>query len=140
MRSAVQFTVDAPNDIVRAFIALCLGFTIISVAVFAHVVSPIFAVGLTFVLVAMLTRWLPEAGLVAVFVAMIFQNVFVAIASPNISTTASFNIIRGYNFIILCSVWSVLIYLYLRYLPQPSCCFKPALSFLVSSNLASRPL
>ena len=110
-----QNTVDASVDLVRAFITLMCGTIIIAGAVFGHVINPLFAIGMTIILIAAVTRWMPETALIAVFIAMIFQNSFVALASPSIDTATSFNIVRGYNFIILCGAWSTSVLMYLLY-------------------------
>ncbi|MEP1441860.1 MAG: hypothetical protein ABJK39_02495 [Hyphomicrobiales bacterium] len=112
-RSNTHGAFDVSGDLVRAFIAMICGFAIISTAVSAHIISPIFAVGMIIILVAAMTRWMPETALIAVLIAMIFQNTFVALASPSIETTTSFNIIRGYNFVILCGAWGISVLMYL---------------------------
>ena len=110
-----QSAADASADLVRAFITLLFGTIIIAGAVFAHVINPLFAIGMTVILIAAVTRWMPETALIAVFIAIIFQNTFVALASPSIDTASSFNIVRGYNFIILCGAWSTSVLMYLLY-------------------------
>jgi len=106
---------DASVDLMRAFITLTCSTLIIVGAVFAHVINPLFAIGMTVILIAAVTRWMPETALIAVFVAIIFQNTFVAVASPSIDSASSFNIVRGYNFIILCGAWSTSVLMYLMY-------------------------
>ena len=110
-----QSAADASADLVRAFITLLFGTIIIAGAVFGHVINPLFAIGMTVILIAAVTRWMPETALIAVFIAIIFQNTFVALASPSIDTASSFNIVRGYNFIILCGAWSTSVLMYLLY-------------------------
>ena len=110
-----QNAADASVDLVRAFITLMCGTIIIAGAVFGHVINPLFAIGMTIILIAAVTRWMPETALIAVFIAMIFQNSFVALASPSIDSASSFNIVRGYNFIILCGAWSTAVLMYLLY-------------------------
>ena len=114
-QSSPQNAFDASADLVRAFITLLCGIIIIAGAVFGHVINPLFAIGMTVILIAAVTRWMPETALIAVLFATIFQNTFVALASPSIDTASSFNIVRGYNFIILCGAWSTSVLMYLLY-------------------------
>lgn len=41
--------------------------------------------------------------------AFLFQNMFVAMLSPTITSPEDFNLVRGHNFILLVSVWSVVL-------------------------------
>lgn len=114
-RTSTQSALDVSGDLVRTFIAMLCGLLVVFAAVFGHIISPVFAVGMTMVLVAAMTRWMPETALIAVLIAMIFQNTFVALVSSSIDTTTSFNVIRGYNFVILCGVWGISTLMYLYY-------------------------
>ena len=111
--TSVQNTFDSFGDLVRAFLGLMCGTVVIAAAVSGHVINPIFAIGMTIILIAAMARWMPETALIAVLVAMMFQNTFVSLASPFIETTTSFNIVRGYNFVILCGTWGISVLMYL---------------------------
>ncbi|MEP3232313.1 MAG: hypothetical protein ABJO30_05760 [Hyphomicrobiales bacterium] len=111
--ASAQNPLDSSGDLVRAFLGLLCGTIVIATAVSGHIVSPIFAIGMTIILIAAMARWMPETALIAVLIAMIFQNTFVALVSPSIDTTTSFNIVRGYNFLILCGTWGISVLMYL---------------------------
>lgn len=101
------------NEVIRAAIALIIAFAVISVSVSTHLLNPLLAIATAFCLSIALTNWLPGIGLITVFVAAIFQNTFVALVSPEITSQTSFSIIRGYNFIILSAAWAVAVGTYL---------------------------
>jgi len=107
--TSVPNPLDSSGDLVRAFLGLICGTIVIAAAISAHIVNPILAIGMTIILIAAMARWMPETALIAVLVSMIFQNTFVSLASPHIDTTTSFNIIRGYNFVILCGTWGIFV-------------------------------
>ncbi len=42
-------------------------------------------------------------------VAFLFQNMFVAFVSPSITAVQDFNLIRGHNFILLITIWAMVL-------------------------------
>ncbi len=86
--------------------AVISGFFLIGLPVAVHIFSPVIAVPMVMVLSVFLANYAPRLALVSVMIALLFQNFFVSLVSSNLSGPDEFKIIRGYNFVILVSIWS----------------------------------
>ena len=75
--------------------------------VFAHTVHPAAGILSTIVLACALYAISPGAALTAVLFGALFQNLFVSLASPQITSGTDFNLVRGYNFQMLAVVWGL---------------------------------
>ena len=64
----------------------------------------------TALLLAAVVAWrLPQVALVAILFSFLFQNLFVSLMSGFVRSETDFDIIRAYNFLILCVTWLVVV-------------------------------
>jgi hypothetical protein len=82
------------------------GFLLIGLPVAGHILTPLIAIPMALVLSVLLANYAPRTALISVIIALLFQNFFVSMVSSNLSGPDEFKIIRGYNFVILVSIWS----------------------------------
>lgn len=105
--NASAVSLEMRDDVARAIVTIFIAALVTGVSVTAHVVHPIFAVLTAFTLSATLANWMPGAAVITVIFAALFQNLFVSLVSPLLTSETDFNIIRGYSFVILSAAWSV---------------------------------
>jgi len=99
-----------PADVIPA---VCLGAVSIAFAPFLHAVSPAFAIGVEALIALAIALVLPAyATSVAVFV-LLFQNLFVSISSPLLSSPSELEFVKGYNFLVCAVMWLATITMFL---------------------------
>jgi hypothetical protein len=103
---AAQAGIAAAN-FANAVLTVLIAAGITGIPVFAHLLHPAFGI-LAAVLLAGLCAWrMPEISIVAIVFALLFQNLFVALAAGYIVDDNDFNVIRGYNFVTIAMTWLV---------------------------------
>jgi hypothetical protein len=101
-----------PGDLAAAYFANAILTVVIAVCmtalpVFAHILHPGFGI-LSAALLAGICAWrMPSIAIVAIFFALLYQNFFVSLAAGYIVSDDDFDIIRGYNFVLLSVTWLV---------------------------------
>ena len=102
-RSADRAAANFANAILTVVVAACMT----GLPVYAHLVHPVLGV-MSAALLAGICAWrMPAIAIVAIFFALLFQNFFVSLAANHIVSEDDFDIIRGYNFVILSVTWLV---------------------------------
>lgn len=98
---------QAAQDFANSVLTVVLAAVITAAPVFAHLIHPIAGV-VTAAVLAGLCAWLmPQIAIVTVIFALLFQNTFVALAVDRIVSKDDFDVVRGYNFVILSVTWLV---------------------------------
>ena len=84
-----------------------------AIPILAHLIHP--GVGmLTAFLLGGLCAWrMPQVAIVSIIFALLCQNLFVSFVADQVSSDADFDIIRGYNFVMLSVTWVVVVATYL---------------------------
>jgi len=115
---AARYRADGPSSGFAAELAhVAIGLSIAAVMIFApvaaHGVHPGLGI-LTTLFLAGICAWrLPQIAVVAIVFSFLFQNLFVSLMTGFIQGEDDFDIIRAYNFLLLCTVWLVIAALYL---------------------------
>ena len=105
-RREAQAGIAAAN-FANSVLTVVVAAAIAAIPVFAHLLHP--AIGIVAaLLLAGLCAWrMPQISIVAIVFALLFQNTFVALAADHVASTEDFNMIRGYNFVIIAVTWLV---------------------------------
>lgn len=100
----VKASADAYADAVLTLVAAAI---LTALPIFTHMIHP--AAGmLAAAFLAGACAWrMPQVAVVGVLFAMLFQNLFVSMAASAIDSREEFDLIRGYNFILLSMTWLV---------------------------------
>lgn len=88
-------------------VSLAISVVMIAMPVAAHAVHPMLGILLAFGLAAACAWRMPQVALVAILFAFFFQNLFVSMMADTVRSKEDFDIIRAYNFLILCVTWLV---------------------------------
>lgn len=99
---------DAPQSYLGAAGTVFAGMLITAVPVVFHLASQPIAIALCVLLSVILTCVRSASVPVALVVAYLFQNLFVAMVSPAIVGIEQLNTIRAYNFLMTATVWLVI--------------------------------
>jgi hypothetical protein len=99
---------EGSRDALHALGALAAGILLIGISVTGHLLSPLIAIPLAMLLGGLVANFAPRTAVVSVIIALLFQNLFVSLVSESLSGPDEFKIIRGYNFILLVAIWSVI--------------------------------
>lgn len=91
-----------------ALVALALGLLVTGIPIVFHLANQIAAIAACIALSAILAGFAPRAVPLVVIFSYQFQNLFVALVSPQIGSLEQFNTIRAYNFLLTAVVWIVL--------------------------------
>ena len=83
------------------------GLAIVAFPILVHVLSPALAIGVTVIVALGVYLVCPSAMVVSVFFGAMFQNLFVSLASPDLTVGTNFDLARGYNFVLLAMVWGL---------------------------------
>ncbi len=98
------------NAVLTVVMAAC----ITALPVYAHALHPAAGV-LTAALLGGICAWrMPQIAIVTILFALLFQNFFVSLAVDFVVSDDDFNVIRGYNFVILSITWLVVTTTYLH--------------------------
>lgn len=96
---------DFIDDLIAGARQICVAAAITAVPVIAHTVHPMLGIISVVLLAGGCAVFAPSYAIVAVLFSFIFQNLFVSIVSDRIATPDDFDVIRSYNFFILCITW-----------------------------------
>jgi hypothetical protein len=88
--------------------AFALGLLVTGIPILFHLASQAAAIAACIVLSAILASLVPRAVPLVVIFSYQFQNLFVALVSPQIGSLEQLNSIRAYNFLLTAVVWVVL--------------------------------
>ncbi|WP_062211555.1 hypothetical protein [Aureimonas sp. AU12] len=80
--------------------------SIVAFAVFAHTLHPAVALAATAAVALSASIAAPALAVATILCAALFQNLFVSLASPGIGSGMDFDLVRGYAFLILATVWA----------------------------------
>lgn len=100
-------TPPAVSAFADGVLSLVIGVAMVAIPIMTHIANA--AAGmLVAVLVAGWCAWrMPQVSIVAVVVGFLFQNLIVALVVDHVASDDEFDIIRGYNFILLAVTWLV---------------------------------
>ena len=102
--------INFANAVLTVVMAAC----ITALPVYAHALHPVAGV-LTAALLGGICAWrMPQIAIVTILFALLFQNFFVSLAIGFVVSDDDFDIIRGYNFVILSTTWLVITATYLH--------------------------
>lgn len=97
----------------NAVLTLVMAACITAIPILTHVLHPAAGI-LTAVLLSGLCAWrLPQISIVTILFALLFQNFVVSLVAGFVTGDDDFDIIRGYNFVILSVTWLVVVATYL---------------------------
>ena len=103
MRMADAAAASFANAILTMVVAVCMT----ALPVYAHLLHPALGI-LSAALLAAICAWrMPSIAIVAIFFALLYQNFFVSLAAGSIVSDDDFDVIRGYNFVLLSVTWLV---------------------------------
>src|SRR3954468_7235987 len=112
-RAAPLTIADWPALTADVVPAVCLAAASIACAPILHVVSPVLAIGVEALIGLAIVVAVPaQAPAIAIF-ALFFQNLFVSILSPYLSSPSELEFVKGYNFLLCAVMWLATLALYL---------------------------
>jgi len=85
--------------------SIALAAAVTGIPVVAHLAGQPFGLATCVVLALMATVFAAPAVLTALIFSYLFQNLFVALLSPQITSLDQFNAIRAYNFVLTAVAW-----------------------------------
>ena len=85
--------------------ALALALIAIALPVLFHLVVPALAIGACVVLGLLIASFAASTTIVVLIFAYLFQNLFVALVSPQFTGIDQLNAIRAYNFVMTAAIW-----------------------------------
>jgi len=97
----------AGEDFANSVLTVLVAAVITAAPVFAHLIHPVAGVATAAVLAGLCAWRMPQIAIVTVIFALLFQNTFVAFAVDRIVSDDDFDVVRGYNFVILSVTWLV---------------------------------
>ena len=106
--SASYSGTDVKDSYVGAFGVVLLGALVTAVPVLFHLAGQPIAIALCVLLSVILTAVAAPSVPTALIFAYLFQNLFVALVSPQFTGIDQLNAIRAYNFVMTATVWLVL--------------------------------
>jgi hypothetical protein len=112
-RAATYRVGDFVDDLTRGALQLCTALIITALPVVAHTVHPLLGIASVLVLAGGCAALSPSCAIVTILCAFIFQNLVVSIVSDRILSPDDFDVIRSYNFFILCITWLVVAWRFL---------------------------
>ena len=122
----------AAANFANAVLTVVVAAGITAIPVFAHLLHPAIGV-LSAVLLAGLCAWrMPDITIVAIVFALLFQNTFVSLAVGGVVSDDDFDVIRGYNFVIIAVTWLVLTAAFLADWRQRNTAFDPFVKVLAA--------
>jgi hypothetical protein len=104
------------GELIGGLLQLCVAAAVTVLPVVAHTAHPLLGFVAVLLLAGGCAILSPSAAIVSVLFAFIFQNLAVSFVSGRIHTPDDFDIIRSYNFFILCITWLVTAW---RFLTEP---------------------
>lgn len=122
---------EAVNALISGSIQIAIAAIVTAAPVVAHTVHPLLGAALVVLLAGTCAVLSPALAIVTVLFSFIFQNLVVSIISDRILTADDFDIIRSYNFFILCITWLVVAW---RFLTEPQ---RPQLYRLITISTAA---
>ena len=112
-RAAPLAFADWPALTADVIPAVCLAAASIAFAPILHVVSPVLAIAVEALIGLAIVIAAPAyAPSIAIFV-LFFQNLFVSILSPYLSSPSELEFVKGYNFLLCAVMWLATLALYL---------------------------
>ena len=97
----------AVANFANAILTVVVAVGMTGLPVFAHILHPALGI-LSAALLAGICAWrMPSIAIVAIFFALLYQNFFVSLAAGHIVSDDDFDVIRGYNFVLLSVTWLV---------------------------------
>jgi hypothetical protein len=106
--SASYSGTELRDTYVGAIAVALIGAVVTAIPVVFHLAGQPIAVALCVLLSIILTCVAPTSAPIALVIAYLFQNLFVALVSPQITSLDQLNTIRAYNFLMTATVWLVL--------------------------------
>ena len=96
---------DTIGKWLRTVLILVLAVAATAVPVFFHMGGQLIGIAFSVGFALMIAAYFPEAALVTLIVAYLFQNFFVAVVSPYVGSPQELTPLRGYNFILTFVIW-----------------------------------
>lgn len=93
----------------EAVLAVVISIFLTAAPVVAHTLHPAAGVTLALLLGGVCAWRMPQVSVIAVIFALLFQNLFVSIMADHVVSEDDFDIIRGYNFMLLSVSWLVVV-------------------------------
>ena len=121
----------AAENFANAVLAVAIAACITAFPVFAHLLHPVLGVLGASVLAGICAWRMPSIAIMSIFFALLFQNFFVSLAANSIVSADDFNIVRGYNFVILSVTWLVVTATFLKDWRQRNRALDPFIRVLV---------
>jgi hypothetical protein len=98
----------AQDTYLAALVTVLLSIAVTAIPVVFHLAGQPIAIALCVLLSAILAGVAPASVPIALIFSYLFQNMFVALVSPQITSVEQLNSIRAYNFVMTATVWLVL--------------------------------
>ena len=115
----------------EAIALLVVALAVVAIPLILHLLHPAVGIVSALIIAGSCAMRMPQAALVAIPFAFLFQNLIVSLLASQIST-ADFDIIRGYNFLTLASVWLVTAVRFLVRWDERNRLLDPYLKFSIS--------
>jgi hypothetical protein len=106
--SRQSLTAGGQGSYPAAVVTVVLGMVVTAMPVVFHLAGQPIAIALCVLLSAILACVATASVPIALIISYLFQNLFVALVSPQITSIEQLNSIRAYNFVMTATVWLVL--------------------------------
>jgi hypothetical protein len=97
----------AAANFANAVLTVVVAAAITGIPVFAHLMHPAIGIVSALLLAGLCAWFMPQVSIVAIVFALLFQNTFVSLAADHVVSDTDFDVIRGYNFVIIAVTWLV---------------------------------
>lgn len=99
----------AAEHFAASFAGVMAAFLVTALPIALHGVAPAAGIGSAALLSAFLAWRMPQVAILTILVAFAFQNVLVSVMAGLVRDGDDFDIVRGYNFVILATTWLTVI-------------------------------
>ncbi|MEX0957341.1 MAG: hypothetical protein WDZ83_19270 [Rhizobiaceae bacterium] len=96
---------EAMAAAIEASTLLVIAVTLVATPLLLHLLNPAAGIAAAVVLAGACAWRMPKVAIVAIVFSFLFQNLIVSLIADHIRDADDFDVIRGYNFLVLSAVW-----------------------------------
>ncbi len=95
------------GDVYETAAMLAVAVVLVATPLFLHILHPVAGIAAAFALAGACAWRMPQVAIVAIVFSFLCQNLIVSLIADHVRDADDFDIIRGYNFVLLSAVWLV---------------------------------
>lgn len=117
---------------VEAAAMLAIAAALVATPLFLHLLHPVIGIAVAVTLAGACAWRMPHVAIVTIIFSFLFQNLIVSLIADHIRDGDDFDVIRGYNFLILSAVWTATALRLLRTWTSRNRALDPYLKFTIA--------